>query len=111
MTENDLLTAVLELCQLYGVRAAHFRPARTANGWRTPVAGDGKGFPDLVLVGPRGVLYRELKADGGRLRPEQEVWLAALRRAQQDAAVWYAHDLKDGLLQVEIRWLAGRGAA
>jgi hypothetical protein len=41
-------SAVIDLPHLLGWRAAHFRPARTATGWRTPVAADGAGFPDLV---------------------------------------------------------------
>lgn len=106
MNEREFQDAVIELCRHYGVRIAHFRPARTERGWRTAVAGDGAGFPDCVLVG-RTVLYRELKADGGRLRPEQQVWIAKLRAAGEDVSVWYAHDL-DGIVHDEIAWLAGR---
>src|SRR5258705_9090381 len=59
MSEEELLTAVLQLCRVLGLRTAHFRPARTEKGWRTPVSGDGKGFPDLIIVGSQ-VLAREL---------------------------------------------------
>lgn len=41
-----------------------------------------KGVPDLCLPVPRGPyhgLYIELKAKGGRVKPEQRAWLAALR--------------------------------
>ena len=38
------------------------------------------GFPDLVCVG-RGVLYRELKRENGRLTTAQKCWLAALTEA------------------------------
>lgn len=58
MTEQQLLANVLDLCRLLGLRTAHFRPAQTAHGWRTPVSGDGQGWPDLVIVGAGGILVR-----------------------------------------------------
>jgi hypothetical protein len=57
---------VIEAAHVYGWRCAHFRPARTRHGWRTAVAADGAGFPDLVLIHPgrREIIARELKASG-----------------------------------------------
>lgn len=46
------------------------------------------GWPDLVLLRPPRLLYRELKRDDGRLRPEQHIILAALQDCGQDARVW-----------------------
>lgn len=106
MSENDLLTAVLDLCALMHLHTAHFRPARTDAGWRTPVAGDGKGFPDLVIVGPRGVLYRELKTVRARLTAAQQVWLARLRAAGQDAEVWRPYDLQGGNIHLQLKAVA-----
>lgn len=90
-SEADFQRAVLDLARILGWRVAHFRPARTAKGWRTAVAADGKGFPDLVLVKDR-VLYRELKAAGGKLTPEQRAWGDALLKAGQDWKVWTPDD-------------------
>lgn len=87
VNESDLQGAIIEAARLCGWRVAHFRPARTAHGWRTPVAADGAGFPDLVLVRER-VVFVELKGDGGRLRPEQQGWLDALGRGGQECYVW-----------------------
>ena len=51
MSEAVLQDAVIELANLKGWTVAHFRPAQNARGdWRTPVAAQGKGFPDLVMV-------------------------------------------------------------
>jgi excisionase family DNA binding protein len=60
---------------------AHFRPGRTAHGWRTAVEGDGKGFPDLLLVHPDAgfVWFVELKRDDNKgLQPEQAMWRESL---------------------------------
>lgn len=73
--------------------APHFRPGRTANGsWRTPVEAGGKGFPDLVLLRDDEQLVVELKADNGRLTPEQEEWIEAFQRAGVEAWIWRPRD-------------------
>jgi hypothetical protein len=75
VTEAELQNLVIETAQVLRWRVAHFRPARTSQGWRTPVQADGKGFPDLVLVrGPR-LVVAELKSATGRLTDDQRVWL------------------------------------
>ena len=91
MTERDWQRFVIDLAQLHRWRVAHFRPAMTSQGWRTPVEADGAGFPDLVLVRER-VVYVECKADRGRLGLEQELWIDALKAAGQDVRVWRPRD-------------------
>lgn len=92
MSEDDLLASVVELAQLRGILVHHSRPARMKDGrWVTPITGD-KGLPDLILVGSRGVLFRELKAQKGRTTEEQNTWLARLLKARADAAVWRPSD-------------------
>lgn len=93
MTEADWQTQVLDLARLYGWRVAHFRPARTEHGWRTPVAADGKGWPDLVLVHPdKGVIFAELKTDRGRLSDDQKAWIDLLDAAGAAVHVWKPSD-------------------
>ena len=46
------------------------------------------GFPDTVIVGARGVLYRELKMAKGKPSPDQLHWIAALTEAGQNAGIW-----------------------
>lgn len=73
-------------------------PTARANGWRVRVmdtrAGGGlrrqghkmdRGWPDLLLVRER-VMWIELKAQGGKLRPDQEDVIELLRKA--GAEVW-----------------------
>lgn len=80
MTEAQLLDNVIDAAQKLGWRVAHFRPATMSQGWRTAVSGDGKGFPDLVMVNERmgELLFVELKSERGKTSPEQGDWLRAL---------------------------------
>lgn len=115
MSEDDLLRTVLDLARLYGVLVAHFRPAmlRDKDGrerWVTAVQGDGKGYPDLTLVGA-GVLFRELKSERGPATAEQKKWLAALRSAGQDAGIWRPSDLRNGRITEELRAIAVKVAS
>ena len=77
MTGAELASALIEAARFAGWQATHFRPARTAHGWRTPLTGD-QGYPDLTLARRGEVLALELKGDRDRLRPEQETWIEAL---------------------------------
>lgn len=88
VTEAAFLAQVLELAKLYGWRTAHFRPARTTAGWRTPCQGDAKGFPDLVLVKGKRLIFAELKAEGRDLSPEQSQWIEALTLVRCDLYIW-----------------------
>lgn len=107
MTEDDLQRAVLDLCKLHRLHVAHFRAAMTGKGrWVTPVAADGKGYPDLTIVGPGGVVWRELKTDRGWLTPEQKVWAQRLVEAGADVAVWRPRNLTDGRIGATLARLA-----
>lgn len=95
VTEAQFTAQVIEMAQLHGYRAAHFRPARTEAGWRTAVQGDGKGFPDLVLVGRGRVIVAELKSEKGRPSIEQLDWLAAFGAAGVERYIWRPDDFDD----------------
>lgn len=86
MTEAELQATIVDACRLLGYRVAHFRPARTAHGWRTPMTGDA-GFPDLVCARPGRAFALELKTARGRLGPGQAEWLQALHGATVHAQV------------------------
>ena len=103
MPERDLQMAVVDLAQLLKWQVAHFRPAMTkAGNWVTPVAADGKGFPDLVLVRDR-VLFVELKRADGRLTPEQADWAARLLLAGAEHYIWKPLDWYDGTIENVLR--------
>jgi len=101
MLERDLQDQVLDLARLLRWRVAHFRAARTAHGWRTPVSADGAGFPDLVLVRSRRLIAAELKRDAkAKLTPAQQAWLADLRGAGIEVYVWTGDDDLDDIAAV-----------
>lgn len=89
--EAEWQKSVIDLARILGWRIAHFRPAQTKHGWRTPVAADGKGFPDLILVRDR-VIAAELKSSTGKTSADQDAWLAAFEVAGVESYVWRPGD-------------------
>lgn len=77
ITETQFAEAVIELAQWNHWHVVHFRPARTAKGWRTAMSGN-VGFPDLVLAKNGRVLHVELKTQHGRLGRGQAEWANAI---------------------------------
>jgi hypothetical protein len=88
VSEAEFTRQVIQLAQACGWMVAHFRAARTKHGWATPVSGDGKGWPDLTLIRDSEIFWAELKVPPNKTTPEQDQWLAALRKAGLRAVVW-----------------------
>jgi hypothetical protein len=88
LTEGQFTTQVIELAKLYGWTVCHFRPAKTAKGYRTALQGDA-GFPDIVAARNGRKIVAELKVGTRRATPEQLQWLAAWGA---DAYLWYPKD-------------------
>jgi hypothetical protein len=102
MSEQELLDCVIATAHLFGWKVAHFRPAMTKHGWRTPVSADGKGYPDLSMTRDR-ILFAELKAQRGRTSDEQKDWLAALSNAGAEVYVWRPEDWASGAIEAVLR--------
>jgi len=95
--EEDFLSQIIDLAHIYHWRIAHFRPAWTQKGWRTAVSGDGKGFPDCVLVKPPRIIFAELKSEKGIVTPAQREWLDTLALLPRvEVYVWRPGDF-DGV--------------
>ena len=92
MTERDLQRAVIDLCRWLGLAYFHDNDSRRNRA----------GFPDLVVCGSAGFLFRELKTETGRLRPEQLDWLSRLEQGGADAAIWRPSDLASGRVKGEL---------
>lgn len=120
MDEDKLQQVVIDRANHWGWLVAHFRSARTAaGGWVTPVAADGRGFPDLVMVHPSvgRLLVVELKSQKGKVTPEQQEWLTAVMVVSDQApgqlvwsAVWRPEHLFDGTVErmLSVREAGGR---
>jgi hypothetical protein len=76
MTEREFQDAIVELAHLWGWRVFHARAAGTNKGWRTPIAYDGKGYPDLTLIHPKGhIVFAEIKREtGSKTSDDQIAW-------------------------------------
>ena len=92
ITETQFQAQVIELARILGWRSVHFRPALTARGWRTPVQGDGAGFPDTLLVRRDRIVAAELKSAAGKPSTEQLAWLEALAAAGCETFLWRPTD-------------------
>lgn len=97
MTEKEFMQAVIDLCRYLGLKVYHpFDSRRSA-----------PGYPDLTIVG-KGVLFVETKTESGRLRPEQQEWLSALRAAGAEVHVWRPSHMPE--ITKRLRALAGKEA-
>jgi hypothetical protein len=68
--------------------------------------GSAAGWPDWVIVGRGGILYRELKTEHGSLSPEQRHVGELITRAGGNWAVWRPRDRLDGSIGRELASLA-----
>ena len=92
LTEAAFQKQVIDAAHLFLWKVAHFRPAMTKDGrWVTPVAADGKGFPDLIIVRHR-IVAAELKVGNNVPTEEQIEWLDRLRIAGVATFIWYPED-------------------
>lgn len=108
VTESEFQKRVIAFAQLHGWRVAHFRCVRVQRRdgscyYQTPVAADGAGFPDLVLVRPPRLIAAELKVGGNTTSEEQDEWIRLLAASGAETYVWKPSDWE----RVEIT--LGRG--
>jgi hypothetical protein len=96
---KDLQKAVVDYAHLKHWTVAHFPAVETTRGWRTAIAGDARGFPDLLLVRERIVVI-EIKGDGDTVKPEQEEWQRKFRAAGAEAYVVRPKDWPDVVREI-----------
>lgn len=106
MTEDDLLRQVGQKLTRFGYHWHHCRPARTKDGYVTPIQGM-RGFPDIIAVKQgRPILVIELKRVGGKMRPGQQDWLMRFRQAYHAPVVLVIDPLNvdalDAVLAAEL---------
>ena len=95
MTEAQLQESVRQYCATLGL--FHYHPwssVRSEPGW-----------PDSTIIG-RKVLFRELKAEYGKLSPAQVKVSYLLKAAGANWKVWRPSDLFSGLIAAELAEVA-----
>lgn len=99
--EADFQAAVVKFGRALKWMVHHERPARTKDGWRTPVQGD-EGFPDTVFARGPGYSYRvvvaELKYGKNKPTQGQYRWLGAFEGAVR--AFWWTPEDVDQIVEV-----------
>lgn len=92
-SEDAFQTAFVNLAVFTGWRCYHppdNRPSRNTGR----VQAVAPGFPDWTLVRAPRLVFAELKAEKGRVRPEQIEWLDELRATGAEAYLWRPSDWK-----------------
>lgn len=97
MTEAELEANVADLCKTLRTKRYH-----THRSQHSPA-----GFPDDVIAGPGGTLFRELKRMGKNPTPEQQEWLDVLGANGHDVGVWRPDDWFSGRIEAEVRGVLG----
>lgn len=90
MSEDQLLEWVVDVADLFGWRTYHTHDSRHSQ----------RGFPDLVMVRGRRVIFAELKSANGTLTPEQKGWLEALLYVSSGDAITGSNP--KGVAEVEV---------
>jgi VRR-NUC domain len=88
VTEAELQAAVMDLARRYGWITYHVPDSRRVTA---------RGCPDLIMINEAQarVMFAELKAPKGKLRPEQTFWIGVLTAAGIEVHVWRPSDLAE----------------
>ena len=100
MTEDDFLAEVGALASRLSLLWAHFNVVYKG---RRDLQGH-HGFPDLVIAGPRGHLFAELKISG-KPSPAPQRWKWGLLAGGASWHLWRPADLAAGRIQAELERL------
>ncbi|MHB8312380.1 MAG: VRR-NUC domain-containing protein [Candidatus Dormibacteria bacterium] len=97
ISEADLLRSVVHLAHCHGWLSYHTWNSRKSAA----------GFPDLVMVRSRRLIFVELKSQSGKLTAQQQVWADGLGRAEVEGSVdyytWRPGDLISGVIEARLR--------
>lgn len=94
MTEAEWQRRITDLCDWHGLKWHHEVDSRKSKS----------GFPDLVIAGPSGVIFAELKREKGRVSKAQQDWYDRLHRSGAEVYIWRPSHWDE--VQVVLRRLA-----
>lgn len=99
MSEAELTRDIMALADSLGLLWHHCPDSRRCKGNR--------GFPDLVIAGPGGIIFAEVKGPDGETSAEQDLWGWTISdRKPARWRLWRPADLEDGTIERELRQLA-----
>ena len=87
------------MAHLYRWHVVHNPSVETKQGWRTALAADAKGFPDLICFRDR-VVAIEIKGDGDTMKPDQEAWRLRLQTAGVEHYIVLPKDWPDVVREI-----------
>lgn len=110
MTEGELLHEVMRYAAALGLLIHHCADSRHCHGSR--------GLPDLIILGPCGLLFAELKGPDGETSADQDSWLYHLHKIDALCglycgkpgplyATWKPEHWEKGIIQARLSELAG----
>jgi hypothetical protein len=99
MTHAELIAQILALCRKHRLQAFYWPDSRKARR---------RGWPDLMIGGPAGWRFREVKTPFDRLSSEQRQVGYLLAAAGLNWDVWRPADLASGQIEDELRVLSGK---
>src|SRR5260370_35736931 len=104
MDERDFQQVIVALAEKLGLSVFWIPSmARTNIG---KVAKTAKGWLDLSIGGPGGMLFREIKSRDGEIRAEQQLWLWLHAKAGHNAGIWRPDDWESGRIRAELEAIA-----
>jgi hypothetical protein len=98
MTEAELQREVRAMAKELRLETVHVP--------RRAMLGNPPGWPDLIILGPHGILFRELKSDLGRVSRAQSAMGARLLRVGGSWDVWRPDSLASGRIRKELTEIA-----
>lgn len=102
MTEHELQAEVLAIARRLGLWTRHVPDSR-----RILLLEQGRGFPDLEVWGTRELMVVELKTEGAQLSADQRKWRYRIEQAGTGFRVFRPAQLRTGVIETELRRLAG----
>lgn len=99
MSEADLQTAIIQRADRLQLLSYHTHNSRRSRA----------GFMDLVIAGPHGGVFWELKTEIGKTSVEQDAWLDMMARAGFAAAVRRPSHLLSGQVDRELLAISRHG--
>ena len=98
MNEAQLLDLTMAHAGNLGLLTHHCRDARHCSGCR--------GLPDVIALGPRGLLLAELKGPAGETSAAQDRWLYTAHLAGIQYGIYNPDDWHNGRLKTALRAIA-----